>query len=158
MTADTYVSGCTLTALIRRREMITFGVYDSLCEDAARIRTEVFVREQGFVNEFDGTDDISLHIVAYDDGVPVATCRLIPGEDGVFTIGRVAVSGDHRGRSLGSMVMAEAERQARARGAERVELASQVRAKGFYESCGYTEYGEVFPDEGCPHIMMSKVL
>ena len=52
--------------------MISFG----LCEDAARIRKEVFVEEQGFQKEFDEIDPIALHVVLYRDGEPAATGRL----------------------------------------------------------------------------------
>ena len=35
---------------------MTFRIYDKLCEDAKKLRTEVFVAEQGFETEFDDTD------------------------------------------------------------------------------------------------------
>ena len=44
-----------------------------LGEDAAKIRTEVFVEEQGFSNEFDDTDKVCTHIVFYDQAEPFNT-------------------------------------------------------------------------------------
>ncbi len=126
-----------------------------LSEDAARIRREVFMDEQGFEVEFDDLDAVSTHIVLYEDDVPVAVCRLNM-DGGDCHIGRVAVVADHRGRSLGRMVIAEAERVAVGMGASRTVLGAQVRAKGFYESCGYNAYGDVYMDEHCPHVMMGK--
>ncbi len=126
-----------------------------LSEDAARIRREVFMDEQGFEVEFDDLDMVSTHIVLYENGVPVAVCRLYM-DGGDCHIGRVAVVADHRGRSLGRMVIAEAERVAVGMGASRTVLGAQVCAKGFYESCGYSAYGDVFMDERCPHVMMGK--
>jgi hypothetical protein len=33
-----------------------------------------------------------------------------------------------------------------------------LHAKGFYEKCGDTAFGEIEPEEGCPHIWMTKKL
>ena len=35
--------------------------FDTLPESAIRVRTAVFVEEQGFVNELDGTDQVAVH-------------------------------------------------------------------------------------------------
>ncbi len=138
--------------------MCRFITTAHLTEDAARIRTSVFIEEQGFVNEFDEQDDVSYHIVAYDGDVPVAVCRFTPGEDGVCTVGRVAVVPDHRGKSLGAALLAEAERQATGMGQSLMVLGAQVRARGFYEKQGYTAFGDGYMEEWCPHIMMRKEL
>lgn len=42
--------------------------FDALPEEAAYIRSEVFVREQGFAGEFDFTDGIARHLVLYETG------------------------------------------------------------------------------------------
>ena len=138
--------------------MVRFVTTSHLTGDAARIRMEVFVQEQGFSQEFDGQDDVSYHIVAYEGDTAVAVCRFVPGEDGICTVGRVAVDKDHRGRSLGAEILAEVERQAEAMGQKAVVLGAQVRAKGFYERQGYSAFGDEYMDEWCPHIMMRKVL
>ena len=139
--------------------MLCPAVSDSLSDDEVRIRTDVFVEEQGFVVEFDDDDAISKHIVLYDGDVPVAVCRIIPGDDGrSCRIGRVAVSADRRGASMGAAVMEEAERQAAVRGWTVAEVSAQVRARGFYERCGYAAYGDEYMDEHCPHIAMRKHL
>ena len=52
-----------------------FKTFDRLCDDAKKIRTEVFVNEQGFSVEFDEIDDVAVHIVGYDEGKPAAVCR-----------------------------------------------------------------------------------
>ena len=117
------------------------------------------MEEQGFLYEFDDFDDAATHIVLYEDGLPVAVCRLIPGEDGLCcTIGRVAVVEWCRGRSLGRAIIDEAERRARLMGFRAAMLSAQVRAKGFYESCGYSAFGDEYYEEWCPHVMMRKDL
>lgn len=52
--------------------------YDFLPEDAKRIREAVFMKEQGFKNEFDDIDLLALHLILYDGSQPAATCRLLP--------------------------------------------------------------------------------
>lgn len=50
--------------------------YDYLPEDAIKIRNEVFVKEQGFNNEFDDIDNIAKHLLVYENEQPVSTCRI----------------------------------------------------------------------------------
>ena len=52
-----------------------FKVYNKLPDEAVKIREEVFVREQGFENEFDEIDDNAWHIVLFWDDAPAAVCR-----------------------------------------------------------------------------------
>ncbi len=125
--------------------------------DARMIRQEVFVEEQGFVREFDETDAAACHVVLLEDGVPAATGRTFPsGETGVYTIGRVAVRKPWRGSGLGRRVIEELEACAQDAGARELVLSAQCQARGFYEKLGYAACGEIYLDEGCPHIAMYK--
>lgn len=73
----------------------------ALSKDAESIRTEVFIEEQGFSNEFDETDCIAEHIVFYENGTPAAVCRFYPDhEEGVFVAGRIAVRRDRERAAL----------------------------------------------------------
>lgn len=146
----------------QRQEASTAGrlrvrSFDALPEEAVAIRTAVFMDEQGFANEFDDVDGRACHLVLFDDGQPVATLRLFPGEaSGEWVVGRLAVVRSHRGLGLGALLLREAE--AARRGGRRVALHAQVRAKGFYERGGYAAYGEEDLDEGRPHVWMRKEL
>ena len=51
-------------------------IFDHLSEEAKKIREEVFVKEQGFREEFDGIDEMAIHIVLFDGEKAVGTCRL----------------------------------------------------------------------------------
>ena len=55
--------------------------YDSLHPDCRMIRETVFVKEQGFENEFDRIDAKALHLAVYAGEVPVATGRLFSDND-----------------------------------------------------------------------------
>lgn len=135
--------------------MITLG----LSKEAALIRREVFMEEQGFSDEFDEIDARALHLVLDTSGVPAATGRLFRGEDeGVYWIGRVAVRKAFRGRALGREVMEALEAEARRLCGRELRLSAQVQAAGFYEKLGYRRCGEEYLDEHCPHIEMRKDL
>jgi predicted GNAT family N-acyltransferase len=49
-------------------------IFTTLPQEAKNIRIEVFMKEQGFENEFDDIDTISHHIVVFDEGKPIGTC------------------------------------------------------------------------------------
>ena len=128
-----------------------------LNDDIIGIRTEVFIDEQGFKDEFDETDKICSHIVLYDNETPVATCRYFE-ENGVYHIGRVAVIKKYRGLHLGNEIMQIAEAEILKENGKQIEVSAQVRIKDFYNKLGYKEFGDVYFDEYCEHIAMKKEL
>lgn len=138
------------------RERFTTGA-DGI-EDAYAVRMEVFVDEQGFLNEKDSLDETALHLVLFDGETPVATCRAFPSEGGVYKIGRVAVRKAYRGFHLGLRLMQSMEAEIRRQGGKKVKISVQVQAVPFYEKAGYIAHGEEYLDEHCPHLDMDKVL
>lgn len=139
--------------------MISFNLTDYLTEDEKMIRTEVFVDEQKFHEEFDTQDKNSYHLVMYDDKTPIACCRFFKTETlGKFMLGRLAVRKLYRGKHIGEKIMTEAEKLAKKEGAKIMALSAQLRASGFYEKLGYAKMGEIYLDEYCEHIHMEKEL
>lgn len=137
---------------------LTHKFYSTLPKEAVDIRTEVFVEEQGFEEEFDGRDGDCLHMVLFCGGVPAAVGRIYPDGEGVYYAGRIAVREAFRGKNLGAEVMRLLEEKARGLGAKRMALSAQCRVREFYEKSGYTASGEVYLDQFCPHIHMEKPL
>lgn len=134
-------------------------VFKKLPEDAKMIRTKVFMEEQGFQNEFDEKDSISIHIVLFDLLNPVATCRIYHSEERqCYVIGRIAVLKAYRGKSVGNELLRVAEKEILNRNRDIAELSAQVRAVAFYEKNGYFSLGDIHIDEGCPHVWMRKEL
>ena len=131
-------------------------IYDFLHDDVVQIRTEVFVIEQQFKEEFDDIDYHCKHFVFYEKNKPIAICRIYPYDEKAYAIGRIAVCAPYRGRGLGSRVVKEAEDYIKTLGYTQVTLSAQVRAKNFYEKLGYAAVGEEFIEEGYPHINMKK--
>lgn len=143
---------------IAARLKCTFSIkiFSSLPEEGKKIREEVFVREQGFCEEFDETDKKAEHVLLFYGQMPAGCCRLY--EDGGWHIGRLAVIKALRGRGAGKLLLSAAEARIREHGGERCSLHAQTRAQAFYEKCGYSALGEPFCEEGCPHITMRKQL
>ncbi len=125
---------------------------------AVDIRNEVFVKEQGFTEEFDSDDKTAIHIVGFIDGRSAATCRIKKTRDDDYLIGRIAVRKAYRGRGFGAEIVAAAEQVISAMGGRCIHIHSQLQASGFYEKIGYNKTGEVDEEEGCPHCMMIKFL
>lgn len=134
-------------------------IYSSLPQESEYIRKTVFVDEQGFHEEFDETDKNCLHAVLYIDGKAVGTARMFTENGGEsYHIGRMAVLKEYRKKGAGSKIMDALCKRAEDLGAKSCELSAQCRARGFYETLGFEASGEVYLDENCPHIYMSKAL
>lgn len=89
---------------------MTIKCYDKLPDEAVKIRTLVFVEEQGFKDEFDSIDEIATHIVMFDGDNPVAVGRFFPSEnEGEYIVGWVAVKKEYRGKNLGAEILKACE-------------------------------------------------
>lgn len=134
-------------------------VYEKLPKEAVMIRTEVFIKEQGFNNEFDEIDGNAKHIVIYELNNPVATCRVFYSENRqCYVIGRIAVLKEFRGNGTGRNLLNVAEKEIIKNGGDAAELLAQVRVSRFYEKNGYHSMAEYHNDEGCMHVVMRKEL
>lgn len=124
------------------------------------IRETVFVHEQGFTEEFDLDDSSALHIIAYSNGIPVGTCRIITrdAEMNSYMIGRVAVLKKYRSYGIGSKLILSAEEHIKCKSVKKatVLIHSQLRVAEFYEKLGYIRTGESDSEQGCPHVMLKK--
>ncbi|MDB5958274.1 YbgC/FadM family acyl-CoA thioesterase [Ramlibacter sp.] len=137
------------------------GSWAELGEDARRIRTEVFVHEQGIPVEleWDEADAHAVHAVAYNRlGQAVATGRLLPSEGGVAKIGRMAVHRVLRGGGVGEQVLRALALQAQQRGDRAIELHAQRTARGFYARLGFQQHGDPYEEAGIPHLTMTSAL
>lgn len=136
---------------------ITFKYSMGVPTDAMYIREEVFMKEQGFEDEFDDIDATAHHVVLYVDDKPVGTARTFP-EGEYYMIGRVAVLASMRKHHLGKQIMEAIEKKIMELGGTKIALSAQVRVQGFYESLGYKPLGDEYLDEHCPHIKMIKAI
>ncbi|WP_455524494.1 GNAT family N-acetyltransferase [Holdemanella biformis] len=129
--------------------------YTTLPQEAKDIRIKVFIKEQGFKNEFDDIDQISSHIVVFDETKPVGTCRFFK-ENNHYTIGRVAVLKEYRNQHIGNLLLKSAEKEIKKLNGDLIVVHAQVRVSPFYENQGYIQFGQIDDDEGVPHMWMKK--
>ncbi len=138
-----------------RRMIMNTKIFTTLPQDAKNIRIEVFMKEQGFENEFDEIDNLCHHIVAFDEGKPIGTCRFFK-ENNHYTIGRVAVLKEYRNQHIGNLLLKSAEKEIKKINGDVIVVHAQVRISSFYEKQGYIQFGQIDDDEGVPHKWMKK--
>ncbi len=120
-------------------------------------RSEVFVVEQNCVyQDIDECDKYAYHVVARDDDGLIGYARVLP-RGTMFdevSIGRVISL--KRRTGVGTAVMARAIETAREKFlAEKIVIKAQCYAVPFYEVSGFRAFGEIFDEDGIPHIHMS---
>ena len=88
--------------------------------------------------EFDEHDTPETkYVVAVDDFLPVATCRLYPEDENTMMLGRIVVLPEYRRQGLGTLVVKEAEAWARELGFTTAVVESRDNKIAFYEQMGY---------------------
>jgi len=128
--------------------------------DARKVRRQVFIEEQGIKREveFDGLDQNSDHLIAYNNNIPVGTARIRYKNDVQAKLERMAVLKPYRGRGIGKEIAKASLKLAETKGTLEVVLNAQQSARGFYEKLGFQQEGEPFEEAGIPHIAMTKKL
>jgi predicted GNAT family N-acyltransferase len=128
-------------------------------EQALALRHRVFCVEQGVPpnDEQDGRDPEGLHLVAFERGRVIGTCRLV-FVGGTVQFSRLAVEPDARRRGVASLLLKAADSESRASGARRMVLHAQTYAKDLYARHGYRSRGPRFYEAGIEHVAMEKRL
>lgn len=128
--------------------------------EVLKLRSEVFVVEQDCVYlDPDGKDFKALHLLGYEGGSLAAYTRLFaPGDYfAEASIGRVAVSGQHRGKGLGREIMKASLRAVEERfGPVEIALSAQAYLMQFYRELGFEAEGSEYLEDGIPHICMAR--
>jgi predicted GNAT family N-acyltransferase len=133
--------------------ILTVPVFSTLCNQAFRLRREVFIVEQKVPEEeeFDADDLTATHVVAISGGEVCGTLRVIHGPEHI-KIGRVVVAVPARGRGVASAMIAHAIGLQPEN--SRFYLTAQTDKTALYEKFGFTAFGDIFDDGGMPHIAM----
>lgn len=125
-----------------------------------RLRAEVFVVEQNCVYlDLDDKDQQSYHLLYYADEQLAAYTRLVPAglSFDEISIGRVITSPAHRGTGLGKkLIDASIDGCYEKFGRQAIRIGAQLYLLKFYQSFGFVEQGEVYDENGIPHIEMVK--
>ncbi len=125
-----------------------------------QLRSEVFVVEQNCVyQDIDGKDEKALHLLGIYEGKIVAYARLFaPGDYfSNSSVGRVVIADAYRDRKWGhDLISAAIKGIINYFGAGIITISAQLYLKKFYESHGFIQEGETYPEDGIPHIKMNR--
>lgn len=128
--------------------------------DVLQLRQRVFVVEQQCAYlDADGADPSCWHGLGVQDGVLVATARLVPpGLKYVEpAIGRVVTAPEVRRTGVGRALMVEALKQVRRLyPGQPVRLGAQRYLEKFYASLGFVPVGAPYDEDGIPHVEMLR--
>lgn len=126
-----------------------------------RARQEVFVVEQNCVYlDADDADEVSWHLAGWrPDGQLCAYARIV--DPGVrypeASIGRVITTLAARGQGLGREVVQRAIRHAsQVNPGTALRISAQNRLQRFYAGLGFNAVGDVYLEDGIPHIAMLR--
>jgi predicted GNAT family N-acyltransferase len=142
--------------------MIVFRVAETRFDHGSCIvvRTLVFEVEQHVAShlEVDEHEDACRHILAVDDGKPIAAARWRTYKPGVAKIERVALLKAWRGRNLGTALMEAVISDIRttAPDLKTLRLDAQDHAIPFYEKIGFAVVGDGFLEAEIPHHAMER--
>ena len=128
-----------------------------------KLRSEVFVVEQNCVFlDMDDKDQMCHHLLGYKGNLLAAYTRIVPA--GVSypdypSIGRVITSPQARGEGLGKILMEESiQRLFSLYGHVPIKIGAQLYLKKFYESLGFVQCGDVYDEDGIPHLPMLRAV
>jgi predicted GNAT family N-acyltransferase len=125
------------------------------------LRRAVFEVEQGVPRPLDrdAYDFNADHVVVFDEGGRcVGTGRAVRVDARTCQVGRMAVVREVRRHGVGGLVLEALERIAAMRGLKEIVVHSQLPSESFYARRGYVRGGEVFKDQGVPHVLMRKLM
>lgn len=124
------------------------------------LRQEVFVVEQDCPYiDTDFKDQPAWHLCGYNqDGDLVAYTRLLPkgiSYPDYISIGRVITSSKIRGKGMGRELMEISINKAKKLfGKSPIKISAQNHLRKYYGSLGFEPVGEIYDEDGIPHISM----
>ena len=132
--------------------------------DMLALRQQVFVVEQNCVfQDADGIDQQCWHGLGYLPNAGLAAyARIVP--PGVVyleaSIGRVVTASTLRGVSAGHALMHQAMAQvAKLYPGHAIKIGAQAHLQRFYGRYGFEAIGEIYDEDGIPHVqMITKIL
>lgn len=124
------------------------------------LRSDIFVVEQNCIYlDADGKDIFAVHLLGQEKDLLVAYLRLFPPTDveNFIRFGRVLTARSSRTKGYGKMLMNELLSYCHKNyPGISIQCSAQHYLKKFYESFGFKAYGDVYEEDGIPHIAMKK--
>lgn len=120
-----------------------------------RLREEVFQKELGFPAELerDGYDKLAVHAIAFEEGRPAATGRILfDGE--IYRMSRVAVKAEFRGKGYGEFVVRMLVNKALLSGAQEIYVSTLAGGRRMFEGIGFQACGQAYENGGLTYLPM----
>jgi len=126
---------------------------------AVRLREEILRKPLGsfFTAEELEEEKKHMHIAGFIGGELVATAVLVPEGD-AMKMQRVVVKDELRSSNIGSNMMLFCEQIAIENNKNRIYCHARDTAVNFYLKNNYQADGDYFPEDGIPHLLMSKTI
>ncbi|SMC27562.1 ElaA protein [Andreprevotia lacus DSM 23236] len=126
-----------------------------------KLRVDIFVVEQNCpYPELDDLDLQARHLLGHDEQGRVLAClRLVPPglKYAQPSLGRVVIAPAARGTGAGHQLIAEALRHSDALYPGMAhQIGAQAHLAGFYGRHGFVQNGDVYDEDGIPHIHMLR--
>ena len=122
------------------------------------LRNKVFVVEQNCVYaDTDGKDLSSFHLYGKKNNVLVAYARILPPQLAFeeASIGRVVTDPQYRRSGIGKELMEVAiEKTFNQFNVNSIRIGAQKYLLEFYKSLGFRTQGEIYLEDGIPHVEM----
>jgi len=126
--------------------------------DLLKLRSEIFVVEQNCVyNDLDDLDKKAIHMFCKKENEIIAYSRLLkPGTRfHEYSIGRVVVNPEERGKKLGINMMEKAKQFIfNEWNAAIIKVSAQKYLQKFYENLGFKVVTDEYLEDGIPHVGM----
>lgn len=123
-----------------------------------RLRSEVFVVEQNCVFlDMDNKDANCHHVMGWKGNQLLGYSRIMPPGISYVesSIGRIVSSPAARGLGVGRELLSYSiEALYRLHGKRDIRIGAQYYLKDFYESYGFVQTGDIYPEDGIDHIEM----
>ena len=121
-----------------------------------RLRALVFVVEQDCPYlDLDGRDSEASHLIGQISGQLVAYARWFANNQET-ALGRIVTHPKHRGQGLGRTLMMEV--MSRLPPNRPIVMHAQDHLRKFYGAFGFKAEGQIFLEDGIPHVRMCKRL
>lgn len=124
------------------------------------LRSNIFVVEQCCVYlDPDGKDIFALHLIGMENNLLAAYLRLfLPNDiENYIVFGRVVTDRSARTKGYGKKLIQEMLDYCNANFPNvSIKCSAQHYLKNFYERFGFKAYGEVYEEDGIPHIAMQR--
>ncbi|MEO7400945.1 MAG: GNAT family N-acetyltransferase [Polaromonas sp.] len=127
---------------------------------ALQLRSEVFVVEQACVfQDMDGADETAMHLLGMLDGQLVAYARCLPvgSKFPEASMGRIITRDSVRGTGAGHVLVEKAVACLTQQwGVQAIRIGAQARLELFYRQHGFVRTGDLYLEDGIPHVEMLR--